>query len=339
MRRAEPVLQDMPFLVLESITSRLDFKSRSSLRKCSPSLQQAVDQTEMHLGCLSFVFTGCSAELKYREHGSKTEKRIEYRQIGIDVLEKRGAKEYWVERARYWKVFLGDLKCILKNPKLKIDVFSVYTSGIGSAMDELSVKKSFLSHLHSFFKSLNHRLDCQYFEVQNVKLQKDAMFFLPFLKPGSVRYIGIVGRVEVLPHRKINMDRVVRTEQWKQAVHANIIGLLCSIPTRNYLHFETFSAQFESISMESVKEMIKHGISSNNIQVMCLACPIIDVTAINTLVGPSSNPARNREHIRMYERTDASTDFKFLFHGGAIAFDGQKKALGEEEEQYDKPPI
>uniref|UniRef100_A0A8R1DJ47 FTH domain-containing protein n=1 Tax=Caenorhabditis japonica TaxID=281687 RepID=A0A8R1DJ47_CAEJA len=279
MARPRPVLSEMPFHVLTKIIKLAGGTvTRCRLRKCSKSLQYAVDHTSHHFDSFSLSIQGDNVDIMFEEStNSITVLNYNYHPDGCLVT-----VDEWYGLPRSGKILykrdfavqaVDDLCTLLKNPNLTIGKFKVVVKSMFENNEIWTESvETFLNKFHEKFGRHRHKLRAEEFFIHfHDNTQNEVLHFLPHFEPKWLKTIKIEKCGENQGDLgKIN--QITELEQWKNAEHLDITHISEIVPGVELKNFKTISVGVPWISSNNLKELVEAFTHSQNFvhcQIIC----------------------------------------------------------------------
>ncbi|EGT58332.1 hypothetical protein CAEBREN_04264 [Caenorhabditis brenneri] len=254
----KPTLTDMPSDVMDVILDKLGFVAILTLRKVCRDLRNYIDDAKPEFDDISKILIDVCAESISLEIGSHHEKTkstvISYSRHLTGSL----VGEKFLEKENFQKIFFEDFKIIFSSLNKFLEEFEIARDkdqgrGVQRSEDTLD---GFLKELQIYFsnkKPLNLRK-----LTLKMRSASQILHVLPYISPKILKEIEIfdpsIGNPLHYGSKPIEMNEIVKTEQWKMARSLKIGQFLVTVPVKNLLHFGKAvafqsSPHFESFSI------------------------------------------------------------------------------------------
>ncbi|CAP25474.2 Protein CBG04842 [Caenorhabditis briggsae] len=236
-------LNKMPDIVLSAIIENLDYRSLMILRKTCHDIRNFIDDS-IPASSITEIQLNVNPEqvvLEFMYSESVSQEKL-YSLCGQEAFD------------LFWK----DFEIILKHQKLILKSFSVtleYRNGLNKL--EASVRERvnlrFLSQLKALLEPRRRPL-----QVEKLDLimgdQEKIMCVLPYIDADKINeimiYPGPKRETVVFP-----LDKVVETEQWKNAKKLATSNFVVVEPIEKFTHFDNCRIFMDTISVEMIQKL------------------------------------------------------------------------------------
>ncbi|PIC29126.1 hypothetical protein B9Z55_020819 [Caenorhabditis nigoni] len=234
-------LNEMPDVVLTAIMDCLDFRSIMFLRKVCRDFRLFIDEVVPSSSIMGLAL-------------AVNQERIE---LGLQDSIAKFRKVLYSQpdqQVAFWK----DFEMILKHQKSHLEYFTV---ALEPPKDYKTLDKSTLEKLHSeFLDKLQNLLTSRKAPLQAARLnlmagdQNEIMSILPNIDSEKLEELLIYPAA--LPHMPvIKLDRVVETEQWKNAKELTTANFMVEDPLDKFTHFQKCSIWVDTISLKLLRSL------------------------------------------------------------------------------------
>ncbi|PIC29119.1 hypothetical protein B9Z55_020814 [Caenorhabditis nigoni] len=236
-------LSKMPDIVLSTIMDHLNFRSLMILRKTCHDIRNFIDDSIPASSITKIQLTvnpeQVVLEFKYSESVSQ---QNFYSLCGQEAFD----------------LFWNDFEIILKHQKLILESFSVtlkYKNGLNkleaSVRDRVNLR--FLNQLKSLLEPRKRLLQIEKLDLI-MEDQEKIMCVLPYIDANKIKEIVIFPG----PKREMVVfpsDKVVETEQWKNAKKLASANFLVVEPIEKFTHFDNCRIFVDTISVEMIQKL------------------------------------------------------------------------------------
>ncbi|CAO4380975.1 unnamed protein product [Caenorhabditis nigoni] len=259
-------MTDFPHVVLSHIISLAGFQSRLVLQRVSWDLRNFIEgiHFESHLKSISITVTLDFISI-YIDPQNDWSLDVEYQNDepnGCSV--QNGMKPKVFLRDQYFiTIFLNDLKINLKNQKSVLELF------------RLSFECVLAGFLRGISEVLDNRDSPLRVEELNLEVtnQDEVMSILPYIDSKSIRKLFISSSQNCI---NLEVDQVVRLEQWKSARELEMYNCIVSAPLKDFSHFSNAKIHIEMVCSDDLNMMKEAFLSSSNFQKFILKYTYFD---------------------------------------------------------------
>ncbi|EGT47342.1 hypothetical protein CAEBREN_30643 [Caenorhabditis brenneri] len=253
-----PTLTDMPSDVMDVILEKLGFVAILTLRKVCRDLRNYIDDAKPEFDDISKISIDVCDENILLEIGSHHENTkstvISYSKHLTGCL----VGEKFFEKENFQKIFFDDFKIIFSSLNKFLEEFEIgrdKDQGRGVQRSE-NILNEFLKQFQFFFstkKPLNLKK-----LILKMCSASQILHVLPSISPKVLEEIEIfdpsIGNPLHYGSKPMELEEIVKTEQWKMARNLKIGQFLVTVPVKNFLHFGKAvafqsSPHFESFSI------------------------------------------------------------------------------------------
>ncbi|PIC24221.1 hypothetical protein B9Z55_017637 [Caenorhabditis nigoni] len=250
-----PTLLNMPDLALRLIMEKLDYLSVQCLRKLCIDLRKSIFRInpestlsvfQMDLSCDSIITT-----LRFKDRTIK----ITYQKHETGCLIKwTGANGKMMQDSDYVKMALHDAQLLLDSKNSgALDRFSFSTE------DKSEDISTFLERFESYLTSRNKPLKVEYFSM-HVSSQNHILNVFPFMNPTEIQTLDMAffkDNGEKLEDAVL--EKIVKSEQWKNAKELQSAKLFRDTPLPNLKHFKKLYLENTTLTTDMVVELKEVG--------------------------------------------------------------------------------
>ncbi|CAL2041522.1 unnamed protein product [Caenorhabditis brenneri] len=259
MSSPKPTLIDMPSDVMDVILDKLGFVAILTLRRVCRDLRNYIDDAKPEFDDISKISINLCAESISLEigfhHGNTKSTVISYSRHLTGCL----VGDKFFEKENFQKLFFDDFKIIFSNLNKFLEELEIARDkdqgrGVQRSEDTLNDFLKQFKTLFSTKKPLNLRkLTLKMCSASQI------LHVLPYISPKILEEIEIfdpsIGNPLHYGSKPMEMDEIVKTEQWNIARSLKIGQLLVTVPVKNFLHFGKAVVNLKEISMEDLIEM------------------------------------------------------------------------------------
>ncbi|ULT91484.1 hypothetical protein L3Y34_009242 [Caenorhabditis briggsae] len=258
-------MSDVPPVVLSHIISLAGFQSRLVLQKVSWNLRNFLEDRhfESNLKSISITVTLDFISI-YIDPQNDWSLDIEYQNEPNGCSVQNGMKpKVFLKNQYFVTIFLNDLIINLKNQKSVLELFRL----------------SFECVLAGFLKGISEVLDNRDspLRVEELNLevtnQEEVMSVLPYIDSKSIRKLFISSSQNCL---SLEIDQMVRLDQWKSAKELEIFNCIISAPLKDFSHFSNAKIQIEMVCSEDLLMLKEAFLSSSSFQKFILKYKYFD---------------------------------------------------------------
>ncbi|PIC29801.1 hypothetical protein B9Z55_021268 [Caenorhabditis nigoni] len=244
-------LSEMPELILENIIGLLDFRSVLTLRQVCRDFRNFIDDlndsrlpdskiAEIEIHSENIDENKIMFDFLDSEHSHY---RIEYSES--ENSRKFGEKTIILENSNIVDVMARDLEFVLKFQKNDLECLSF-------CFDDSDVEDTLIHNLAINLKNLfhvsNRKIKARKFTVKTHH-QSQIMSVLPFADPEALEFIDFYS---VDNYLEIEINEVVKTEQWKKAKGFNCEFRLLNLNGNDFCHFSSCAIRTYIITAEDL---------------------------------------------------------------------------------------
>ncbi|CAO4381623.1 unnamed protein product [Caenorhabditis nigoni] len=259
-----PSIIEMPELVLEKIIEVSDFKAVLTLRQVCRDFRNFIDDLN----------DSKLPDSKFRQINLYSESIDNT--IKLSILNSEGSfyrfayselensrrfqgKTTFLENLDIVDVAIRDLELILKFQKSILERIYFYLNDSQLSNDS-SVHK-FPVKLSNMFEKIGRRFKTNHLSIETYN-QYQFMSILPFVDPDALKELNLITPND----REIEVNEIVKTEQWKQAEDFDCESLLVNLSVEDICHFISCSLKTNSITASDLDFLRKAYISSSKFE-------------------------------------------------------------------------
>uniref|UniRef100_A0A1I7UWJ0 F-box domain-containing protein n=1 Tax=Caenorhabditis tropicalis TaxID=1561998 RepID=A0A1I7UWJ0_9PELO len=161
------------------------------------------------------------------------------------------------EEESFVDIFWEDIKIILKHQKTILKQFSLVFEHYEYKFEKKEYLTMFCAEImERFEQNLKNRL--RPLQVRTIDYgiinQKEMMTIFPFICTETLEKI-VIGNSEGLGQKHLDINKIVKLEQWKKAKKVQFNEFFVSEPIRSFAHFSKVSISMDTVTTEIIKSL------------------------------------------------------------------------------------